>query len=598
VVYSTDITCSKANDGIIIISNETGGSGNYEYSIDGGTTWQRYNTFTGLPPGIYDIKIRDITTPVCVVTLDPARPISEPDAFDPGEIDSSPVEVCINYKPGKITFSALPHGGREPYSYQWYLNGNPITGETGNSIAPSILAVPGSYSYYCKVTDRCNTTGITASKTFTIAEGLGIEIKGAGEYCKNTSVTLSADVTGGSGTISYQWETSTDNLNWTSINGATGFVYSPPVSIPGEIYYRINIVSGGALCNGDALLIIEPLPTATISGTGSVCLNDPPPTVLISGNNGTSPYTFTYNINGGNNQTISTLTGNSSALKVSSSTIGALKYDLISVSDDNGCSSDLSKSLEFEIYDLPAVVITDTKPADCYGDSTGTAAAMAMGGRSPYSFRWSTKPVHETPTVTGLMAGTYTVQVTDAHGCMDSESFTISQPAAALSAVISGKKDVPCPGDFSGSATVTASGGTGPYSFSWDTYPVQGTSEAIGLGMGTYNATISDFNLCTVTVTVVIDPVNKFCLSVPEAFSPDGDGINDVWHINDIGYYPDIVITIYNRWNQMVWRSQRGYPEPWDGRSEGKKLPVDSYHYVIEVKNGLKPYIGTVTIVR
>lgn len=85
---------------------------------------------------------------------------------------------------------------------------------------------------------------------------------------------------------------------------------------------------------------------------------------------------------------------------------------------------------------------------------------------------------------------------------------------------------------------------------------------------------------------------------IPDAFSPNGDGINDVWNIKDKESFPDIKVTIYNRWGQMVWKSERGYPVPWDGRSEGKELPVDSYHYVIEINEGSKLVIGDVTIVR
>ena len=87
-------------------------------------------------------------------------------------------------------------------------------------------------------------------------------------------------------------------------------------------------------------------------------------------------------------------------------------------------------------------------------------------------------------------------------------------------------------------------------------------------------------------------------LEIPNAFSPDGDGINDVWNIIRKESFPDIEVTIYNRWGQMLFRSGRGYPVPWDGKFRGKDLPVDSYHYFIDLNNGSKPIIGTVTIVR
>ncbi len=85
---------------------------------------------------------------------------------------------------------------------------------------------------------------------------------------------------------------------------------------------------------------------------------------------------------------------------------------------------------------------------------------------------------------------------------------------------------------------------------------------------------------------------------IPDAFSPNGDGINDVWIIPGKELYPDIEVTIFNRWGQRVWKSGRGYPVPWDGRSRGKALPVDSYHYFLDRHDGTRPVAGTVTVVR
>lgn len=87
-------------------------------------------------------------------------------------------------------------------------------------------------------------------------------------------------------------------------------------------------------------------------------------------------------------------------------------------------------------------------------------------------------------------------------------------------------------------------------------------------------------------------------LDIPNAFSPNGDGINDVWEIRGTGYYPDIEVTVFNRWGQTVWWSGRGYPVAWDGRSRGKELPVDSYHYFLDRHDGSRPVAGTITIVR
>ena len=104
-----------------------------------------------------------------------------------------------------------------------------------------------------------------------------------------------------------------------------------------------------------------------------------------------------------------------------------------------------------------------------------------------------------------------------------------------------------------------------------------------------------------VKITVWIYPGFRFkeaSLVIPDAFSPNGDGINDVWNIKGIDLYPTARITICNRWGQVLWKSERGYPVPWDGVSRGKALPVDSYYYFIELRGRPRLIVGTVTIVR
>jgi gliding motility-associated-like protein len=104
-----------------------------------------------------------------------------------------------------------------------------------------------------------------------------------------------------------------------------------------------------------------------------------------------------------------------------------------------------------------------------------------------------------------------------------------------------------------------------------------------------------------VKITVWINPgfrCREAYLEIPNAFSPNGDGINDVWNIIGKEAYPEIEVTVYNRWGQAVWKSARGYPVPWDGRSKGKAMPVDSYHYFIDLHDRSRPLIGTVTVVR
>lgn len=100
------------------------------------------------------------------------------------------------------------------------------------------------------------------------------------------------------------------------------------------------------------------------------------------------------------------------------------------------------------------------------------------------------------------------------------------------------------------------------------------------------------------SIDVVVMGDGQPDLVIPKAFSPNGDLINDVWNIGNIGSYPNVTITIYNRWGQSVWKSEYGYPHPWNGKSKGSDLPMDSYHYVIDLHNGSKPIVGEITIVK
>ena len=78
LVIDTDITCFGANDGVINITNSAGGYGTYQYSINGGVSWQDSPTFSGLIPATYDVRIRDRAHTGCVIILDAAVVISEP----------------------------------------------------------------------------------------------------------------------------------------------------------------------------------------------------------------------------------------------------------------------------------------------------------------------------------------------------------------------------------------------------------------------------------------------------------------------------------------------------------------------------------------
>jgi gliding motility-associated-like protein len=142
----------------------------------------------------------------------------------------------------------------------------------------------------------------------------------------------------------------------------------------------------------------------------------------------------------------------------------------------------------------------------CYGDSNGSAFVTASGGTTPYTYSWknaSDTVIGTTATVTGLVAGTYTCTITDSNSASITKTITIIQPSAALASSVSSQTNVSCNGGSDGSATVTVSGGTPGYTYSWS--PSGGTAAtATGLAAGNYTVTITDANSCTETQNVTI----------------------------------------------------------------------------------------------
>lgn len=134
------------------------------------------------------------------------------------------------------------------------------------------------------------------------------------------------------------------------------------------------------------------------------------------------------------------------------------------------------------------------------------------------------------------------------------------------------------------------------------TYTVDGLS-----GNRTIKVTVTDFNGCENSDEISISSADYDQLEVPSAFTPNGDGINDVWYFprkidnNDVKPYIDNRdVQVFSRTGKLVWKSNDS-KEFWDGRDlNGKTLPMDSYHYIIRFNIGLKTYTkkGSVTIVR
>ena len=146
----------------------------------------------------------------------------------------------------------------------------------------------------------------------------------------------------------------------------------------------------------------------------------------------------------------------------------------------------------------------------CYGDATGAIDISVTGGTPAYNYAWNTGITTED--ISGLPIGAYSVQITDANGCQVNYSATISQPIAPLS--LTGLvTPIPCFGQSNGAVNIAVSGGTTPYTYSWNNglYTTQNISSLVA---GTYQVVASDSNACTISKSfVVTQPQGPLVLS-------------------------------------------------------------------------------------
>jgi hypothetical protein len=136
---------------------------------------------------------------------------------------------------------------------------------------------------------------------------------------------------------------------------------------------------------------------------------------------------------------------------------------------------------------------------DCFGQASGSVSVNVVGGTAPLTYAWSNGATSQT--VNNLPSGSYTVTVTDANGCTEQMSVTITQPQSSLSTTAT-QVNVLCFGNPSGSIDLSVSGGTGPYVYSWSNGST--TQDISNLAGGSYTGTVTDVLGCTASTSVTI----------------------------------------------------------------------------------------------
>ena len=337
------------------------------------------------------------------------------------------------------------------------------------------------------------------------------------------------------------------------------------------------------------------------------------------------------------------------------------------ITDANGCTATQTITIT-----QPGAIIPNASVVANVSCNSGTDASLTAspsGGSSPYTYNWSNGQT--TQTATGLVAGSYTVTITDATGCTNTQVISVSQPAAIN--VTASSTPSACTSN-SGTATASSSGGTGPYTYSWS--DGQTASTATGLASGIYTVVVTDANGCSQTQTITVlnftanatvtasstiiitgnssqltatgggtylwtpasglscttcsNPVatptvtTTYCchvidsngctddvcitinveipcgeLFVPNAFSPNNDGENDFECVLG-NCIESLTFTIFDRWGEKVFETN----DPkicWDGNYHGKAMNTAVFVYQFEAKLNTGETIskkGNITLIR
>jgi gliding motility-associated-like protein len=254
-----------------------------------------------------------------------------------------------------------------------------------------------------------------------------------------------------------------------------------------------------------------------------------------------------------------------------------------------------------DIIPQPTVTITPSTTNDICAGTPLTFTATALNADAP-SYQW---------TVNGKSAGTNSSTFTAVFNNGDAVMCNIisSQCSAPAGSAPYTVNTQPLPTvtfnkniiiKYNGTVQLNPAITGDVVSYQWS--PSDGLSNTTihnpvltALKTGNYTLTVTSSTGCTGTGTVNVQVIGD--VIVPNAFTPNGDGINDLWEIPALVLYPNCVVSVYNRYGTRVYYSV-GYPKSWDGTYNGRSLPTGTYYYIIDLKVDKPKVAGAVTILK
>lgn len=352
----------------------------------------------------------------------------------------------------------------------------------------------------------------------------------------------------------YQWQESTDNVNWTDIVGETDNTFTP-TGITVTTYYRVKVAEdvinlANPLCNvvSEVFEISVVLkPDAPVSdGNVTNCSNDTQSASV------TVPTGITVNwydaSNGGN----LLLAGNPSYLTDVAGTFYAE-----AVSENGGCTSNFRTAVSVVFYESP--VVEDETLTFC----EGTDITLYANVINTY-YLWNTGETISQITVN--TPGIYTVVVTNGNGCSETKTITLTQIDNPIIDTV-----------FSdGNHIVVTTANTGDFEYSLDGVSYQSSPTFFNAEGGLYTIYVREHNGCGIATTEFLHFV------IPKFFTPNNDGVNDAFILKGIEYFASSEVHIFDRFGRLLV-SSKNTAFAWDGTFKNQLLPTSDYWYVIKI---------------
>ncbi len=554
-------------DGFISLQGQDGNGPAYLYSINGGASFSSNGIFSNLSAGTYNIVVKDVNG--CQVTGTITLTTTSGPISTLSHTDVSCFGACNGTANVNIT------GGTPPYSVVWQ-NSGVIFGGNGTN-QPTLCA--GSYT--ATVNDDNNNCQQVFNFTILEPADFPVAASNTSPICEGAPLQLNE--TGG---VATTW-------SWTS-NGAAVFsnanVQNPTITgaVDGEVFSVTATNASGCSNTVQTTVTIYPIPSISLVSTDPPSCTGTDGIITVNGP-GTGTLTWTGTATGIANGTLPYTLNNLSG--------GSYSFSL--VSNPGGCVSNTATTTLI----VPPTPVLNDIPDESVCDNY-ILPAITGSNLGPDASFWTGANATGTQLSVGqTLSSTQTVYIyTSANNCTDEQTFSIT---------VTPTPPAPTVGpDLTYCSTweilpLTAMGTSGELSWFSDLNltDLLGTGFDIApiptVGTSTYYV-IEQINGCTSPVSSYDITIEICDVILPTAFTPDADNINDTWVIVDLdAVYPKNTVSIYNRWGDKLYESKTGdyTNSAWDGKLDGKAMPVGSYYYIIDTGTDAEDMKGIVTIV-